>query len=406
MILKVCILTTSFPRFKGDSAGSFIYTLVSFLSQKGIDFEVIAPHESGTQFFERWGNIHINRFPYFFPLKYQRLCYGDGLLNNLRNSRLALAQTLFFILVEFLYLLYIVKKTRIDLIHAHWSLPQGFLGMLAGHLLKIPCVTSLHGSDVFGLRHPIFRLPNKLAIRHADLCTANSHATAKTAYRITACRNLMIIPMGVDVNHFKKITNMGDLKKKLKLDGKVVLSVGRLIDLKGTDYLIKALPKVLLQFPKTKALIIGSGPRKSLLLNLAKELQIKDNIIFLDQIPHTEMIKYYSLADVFVLPSITSKIGETEGFGVVLLEAMASGIPVIGSDTGGIPDIIKDGETGLLVRQKDSQDLGNQIIRLLTDEELSNKMVRKARNLIEAQFSYEVVAERFLEIYRNAVERS
>jgi N-acetyl-alpha-D-glucosaminyl L-malate synthase BshA len=392
-------LTTSFPRFKGDSAGTFIYSLISLLSQKGIDFEVIAPHASGTHFFERWGNIHINRFPYFFPLNYQRLCYGDGLLNNLRNSRLAVAQTPFFILVDFIYLLYILRKKRIDLIHAHWSLPQGFLGILAGHLLRVPCVTTLHGSDVFGLRRPIFRLPNKFAIRHADICTANSRATAQKALRMAACRNLMIIPMGVDLNHFKKTTEVGDLRKKLRLDGEVILSVGRLIDLKGTDYLIKALPKVLLRFPQTKALIIGSGPQKSYLLNLAKELHIKDSVVFVGQIPHSQMAKYYSLADVFVLPSITSKMGETEGFGVVLLEAMACGLPVIGSDTGGIPDIIKDGETGLLFRQKDSQELANQIIRLLTDEDLRKKMVVNARNLVETQFSWEIVAERFIEVY-------
>ena len=402
--MKVCILTTSFPRFKGDSAGTFIYSLVSLLSQKGIDFEVIAPHESGTHFFERWGNIHINRFPYFFPLKYQRLCYGDGLLNNLRNSRLAVAQTPFFILVDFIYLLYILRKKRIDLIHAHWSLPQGFLGILAGHLLKVPCITTLHGSDVFGLRHPIFRLPNKFAIRHADICTANSRATAQKALQMTACRNLMIIPMGVDLNDFKKSTEVGDLKKKLRLDGEVILSVGRLIDLKGTDYLIKALPKVLLRFPQTKALIIGSGPQKSYLLNLAKELHIKDSVVFIGQIPHSQMAKYYSLADVFVLPSITSKMGETEGFGVVLLEAMACGLPVIGSDTGGIPDIIKDGETGLLFHQKDSPDLANQIIRLLTDEDLRKKMVANARDLIETQFSWEIVAERFMEVYYGIIK--
>ena len=401
--MKVCILTTSFPRFKGDSAGTFIYSLVSLLSQKGIDFEVIAPHESGSHFFERWGNIHINRFPYFFPLKYQRLCYGDGLLNNLRNSRLAAVQTPFFIMVEFLYLLYILRKKRIDLIHAHWSLPQGFLGILAGHLLKVPCITTLHGSDVFGLRRPIFRLPNKFAIRHADICTANSRATAKKALQIAACRNLMIIPMGVDLNHFQKTTEVGDLRKKLRLDGQVILSVGRLIDLKGTDYLIKALPKVLLRFPQTKALIIGSGPQKSYLLNLAKELHIKDSVVFIGQIPHSQMAKYYSLADVFVLPSITNKMGETEGFGVVLLEAMACGLPVIGSDTGGIPDIIKDGETGLLFRQKDSPDLANQIIKLLTDGDLGKKMVANARNLIETQFSWEIVAERFMEVYHGVI---
>ena len=101
MFLKVCMLTTSFPRFKGDSAGSFVYNLASALAQKGIKVYVIAPGEGGASHFEYWDNIKIYRFPYFFPRKYQQLGYRDGLLNNLRNSRLAVAQSPLFVLAEF-----------------------------------------------------------------------------------------------------------------------------------------------------------------------------------------------------------------------------------------------------------------------------------------------------------------
>lgn len=404
MILKVCMLTTSFPRFTGDSAGTFIYSLAFLLSQKGIRLEIIAPHDPGSRFFEKWGNIHIHRFPYFFPLKYQRLCYRDGLLNNLRNSRLAAVQVPFFVLAEFLYLLWIIKKTKTDLVHAHWSVPQGFLSILAKYVLKIPCVISLHGSDVFGLRHPIFKTLNKLVIRHADACTANSLATAKTAQATGASGNLKIVPMGVDPRGFQKSAEADELKKKHQLDAEVILSVGRLIDLKGTEYLIKALPAVLLRFPRAKALIIGSGPRKNQLLDLAKNLRLEENIVFIDQIPHVELIEYYAVADVFVLPSIINPKGETEGFGVVLLEAMACGLPVIGSDVGGIPDIIENGETGLLARQKDPQHLSHQLLRVLSDADLKEKLVGNARKLIETRFSWEIVAGRFIEIYRAALQ--
>lgn len=404
MILKVCMLTTSFPRFPGDSAGTFIYSLASLLSKKGICIEIIAPHDPGSRFYEEWGNILIHRFAYFFPLKYQQLCYRDGLLNNLRNSRLAAVQAPFFVLAEFLYLLWIIKKTKPDLIHAHWSVPQGFLSMLAKYVLKIPCVISLHGSDVFGLRHPIFKLLNKLAIRHADVCTANSLATAKTAQATGASGNLKIVPMGVDPKLFQESADADELKKKHRLDAEVILSVGRLIDLKGTDCLIQALPEILSRFPRAKALIIGSGPRKNQLLDLTKNLRLEENIVFIDSIAHAELIKYYSVADVFVLPSIINSKGETEGFGVVLLEAMACGVPVIGSDVGGIPDIIENGQTGLLVRPKDPQHLSDQLLRVLTDADLKAKMVANARKLIETRFAWEIVAERFIEIYRNALQ--
>jgi hypothetical protein len=108
------MLTTSFPRYKGDSAGIFIYNLAAWLAQKGIQVDVIAPGDPGADYFEYWDNIHIYRFPYFLPQKYQQLVYRDGLLNNLRNSRLAATQAPAFILAEFSYLLWLLKKKKSD----------------------------------------------------------------------------------------------------------------------------------------------------------------------------------------------------------------------------------------------------------------------------------------------------
>ena len=404
--MKVCMLTTSFPRFKRDSAGIFIYNLAAGLAKKGVEVSVIAPGDRKAKHFEYRNNIHIYRFPYYFPPKYQQLGYRDGILNNLRNSRLAVAQTPFFMLAEFLYLLYILKKRKIDLIHAHWSLPQGLLGIIAKYTLKVPCVTSLHGSDVFGLGHPIFRSLNKLTIVHSDVLTANSRATAAMARNISGRENAKLIPMGVNPDQFQKTTQIVNLRKKLDLNGEVILSVGRLIDLKGTDYLIKALVKVFSAFPRAKAIIIGSGPRKNHLRKLTQDLHLSENIIFIDKVSQADLVKYYSLADVFVLPSIINQAGETEGFGVVLLEAMACGLAVIGSNVGGIPDIIADEETGLIAQQKDPLHLGNQIVRLLSDMQLREKLARKAQRLIRAKFSWEVIADRFIEIYKDTLSHN
>ena len=397
------MLTTSFPRFKRDSAGIFIYNLAAGLTKKGVEVSVIAPGDRKANHFEYRNNIHIYRFPYFFPLKYQLLGYRDGILNNLRDSRLAVAQTPSFVLAEFLYLLYILKKKKIDLIHAHWSLPQGLLGIMAKYTLKVPCVTSLHGSDIFGLGHPIFRSLNKLTIAHSDVLTANSRATAAMARNISGRENARLIPMGVNPDQFQKFAEVDDLRKKLDLNGKVILSVGRLIELKGTDYLIKALVKVFLEFPRAKAIIIGSGPRKDHLRNLTRDLQLSEQIVFIDKVPQEELVKYYSIADVFVLPSIINKAGETEGFGVVLLEAMACGLPAVGSDVGGISDIIQHEDTGLLAQQKDPQDLADQITKILSDERLRKKVIKNGHNLIHTQFSWEAVTDRFVEIYLEAL---
>jgi glycosyltransferase involved in cell wall biosynthesis len=402
--LKVCILTTSFPRFKGDSAGIFIYHLSRWLVKKGVNIEVIAPHDPGCHFTEKWENIRIRRFPYFYPFQLQKLCYGSGIVKNIKNNLPAILQLPFLCVSEFFYSLAFFKKNKPDIIHAHWSLPQGLIGIIAKRIFKIPCVTSIHGSDVYGLRSAFFKALNTMVIRNSDACTANSMATARIARKVCGNENIKVLPMGVDTECFSKIHDVASLKRKFKIEGPVILFVGRLIDWKGTAYLIKAMPEIIQRFPAAKALMIGSGPEKAELMRLAGAIGVANHIIFIDEVPQEELVPFYSMADIFVLPSIVNENGETEGLGVVLLEAMACELPVIGSDVGGIPDIIRNGETGLLVRQKDSQDLVNQIIRLLTDEDLRKKMVRNSRNLIETQFSWEVVAERFIEIYLDVLE--
>ena len=402
--MKVCILTTSFPRFRGDSAGIFIFHLSRWLAKKGADIEVISPHDPGCRFIEKWESIQIHRFPYFFPLQLQKLCYGSGVVKNIKKNFPTILQLPFLCASEFIYSLAYFKKNKPDIIHAHWSLPQGLIGIIAKRILKIPCVTSIHGSDVYGLRSTFFEALNTVVMRNSDVCTANSLATAQSARKVCGNDAITVLPMGVDTEYFVKTHDTAHLKQKFKIEGPVILFVGRLIDWKGITYLIRALPEILRRFPTAKALIIGSGPQRSELIRMAGAIGVANHIIFIDEVPQADLLAFYSMADIFVLPSIVNENGETEGLGVVLLEAMACGLPVIGSDVGGIPDIIKNGETGLLVRQKDSQDLSKQIIRLLTDEGFRKKMVSNARNFIETQYSWEIVAQRFLEIYRGVLE--
>jgi glycosyltransferase involved in cell wall biosynthesis len=141
-------------------------------------------------------------------------------------------------------------------------------------------------------------------------------------------------------------------------------------------------------------------------VGLAETLALQEHVIFIDEVPQEELVAFYSMADIFVLPSIVNENGETEGLGVVLLEAMACGLPVIASNVGGIPDIIKDGETGLLVRQKDARSLSDQIIRLLSDDNLRKEVLINGQNLIKAEFSWEIVTDKFIEIYREVLRRN
>ena len=186
--MKVCILTSSFPRFKKDHAGIFIYHLSMWLAKKGVEVVVISPHDNGFAISERWDGIRIIRFPYFFPLKYQRLCYGAGIPQNVKRNLIAKIQIPLFIISEIIFSLWVIKKLKMDIIHAHWSLPQGLTGLICKNVLKVACVTTLHGSDIHGLRYPILKSLNAKIIKNSDICTANSGATAGGGAGVSAAQ--------------------------------------------------------------------------------------------------------------------------------------------------------------------------------------------------------------------------
>ena len=393
--MNVCILTSSFPRTPEDPAGIFIYNLAKWLAKKDIDVIVLAPHDKGCRLYEIRDNIRIYRFPYFFPFRFQKLCYGAGILKNLKKKKLLYFQIPFFLIAEIISTFLIAIRLKPPIIHSHWSIPQGITGVITSKLLHIPCITTLHGSDVFGLQKSFLTLLNRETLRHSNICTANSKKTVEAAQWISGKKNTILIPMGVDTDFFKK------MREKKENNGKAILFVGRLIDLKGVDYLIAALKEVLVKFPDTKLYIVGDGPKRGKLEILAKRLQLADNVIFTGSLSQNKLRSYYSLADVFVLPSIVHDTGETEGMGVVLLEAMSAGVPVIGSDVGGIGDIIKHEITGLLVPQKQPETIGEEIIRLFENHRLRSNLVENGRQMIETHFSWDVVSDKFIRLYKN-----
>jgi N-acetyl-alpha-D-glucosaminyl L-malate synthase BshA len=403
--LRVLVVTSSFPRFPGDPSGVFILSLCKELQKLGIDLEVLAPHDDGFKRHEFWEGIEVFRFPYFYPHRFQRLCYGAGILKNMKRSPLAFMQLPFFILAELFYAVRIAQQQKFDLVHAHWSIPQGLVALLLKRFRGIPCVTSLHGSDVYGLNLPFLCELNKKVILDSDVCTANSRATAERANRISGRDDVRVIPMGVDTDFFS--TSKDRRKEQNRRGGqeKTVLYAGRLIDVKGVDYLIRAFPSVLEKQSNARLLIVGSGPRKADLVSASERLGLQDEVIFQDAVSQEELVRYYSMADVFVLPSVTTDEGETEGLGVVLLEAMACGVPVIGSAIGGIPDIIKDGETGLLVQQKDPGDLAEKICRVLADKELSHRLGKKGHDFVKERFSWPSIAKSYLEAFGAVLEK-
>jgi len=394
------VLTSTFPRWKDDTTPRFVYELSNRLAEKGIKIIVMAPHADGALRQENLGHVDVHRFRYFYPYKFQKLAYGAGIIPNFKRSFAAKLNVPFFLLSEYFSAKRLIKHENTDFIHAHWLIPQGIIGaMLKNRKTKL--IVTVHGSDLFPLKSFIFKAFQRKVMKSCDFCTVNSEATRNELIkRFPEYQDkVRLIPMGVDTGLFVR----KDVKSKFRQyrNQKIILYVGRLNEQKGISYLIKSLSLVNKKIPNSKLIIIGEGAYKKELQKLAGSLSLT-NIEFLGSISHHNLPDYYSLADVFVLPAVTSKIG-TEGQGLVLAEAMACGACVIGTETGGIKFLIKNNQNGLLVRERDETDLAENIIKILSDNKLKQKLSKNGIQFVRKNYSWETIVRKFDNLYRELI---
>lgn len=397
--MRVLVLTTTFPRWKNDTTPAFVYELSKRLNEEELEIVVLVPHCEGAKRFEIMDGLNVYRFPYFYPTKYQRLAYGGGILPSLKKSNLAKIQVPLLFLSELFYAFKIIREKKIDVIHSHWIIPNGLVGAVCRRIFGIRHITTLHGSDINTIKKSkILSRICSFILHNSDRITANSSYTKNIILSIDdrAKNKVEVVPMGVDINRFKSEDNT-NLKEVFGAEY-LILNVGRLIDWKGTKYLIIAMKEVIKNFPNAKLLIGGDGPEKGKLEKLTEELNLKKSVIFAGYIEAIDLPKYYNSADVFVLPSINIE-GQTEAFGVVLLEVMASGTSVIGSNIGGIVDIINDGKNGFLAQPGNPKDIADKIITLLSNEKLRQKISAEGLKTVQEKFLWNSVTERFIEVY-------
>lgn len=207
---------------------------------------------------------------------------------------------------------------------------------------------------------------------------------------------VVVIPNGVDLELFRPL-NKTKCKNVLHIDENElnILYVGKLEEYKGISYLIRAIGEISNKNKNIRLTIVGKG-KKRIFQELCRKLGVK--AIFLEDIPEKELPIIYSSADVFVLPTVT-----TEGFGIVILEAMACGVPVVATNVGGIPEIVEDGENGLLVPPKSSTALSNAIIYLLENDEVRNKMKRRGLKKVR-EYSWDIATKKTKEVYEDIIK--
>ena len=296
----------------------------------------------------------------------------------------------------------LVKKIRPHIIHSHFLADTGLAAIIVGHILKIPIITSLLGKDIFD---PIDPVPTKWHNSLAWLMEKSSKVIACSkdqkwrAQAMGVSSDISIIPHGVDINRFApQINEKEDIKKKLGIHDLIALSVQRLHSRKGLNYLIDAIPIVLKEIPSTQFIVVGKGPEKAKLENKIKDLGIEKNVKLVGFVPDSELPQYYASCRLFVLHSLY------EAFGIVLLEAMASGKPIISTEVGGIPEVVINGKTGILIPPRNATKLATAIIKLLSDSTLAKEMGEYGRKLAKDKFDWEKIVKTYFRTYAELIQ--
>jgi len=404
--IRVLVIATTFPRWEDDQEPRFVYNLCQNLP-KEVDIHVLAPHAPNAKEQETWGEIKITRFPYFYPKYLQKLCYDGGIIPKLKSSWLARVQLPFFLFFLFIRLIKMTANNRFDLIHCHWLIPQGFFCALIKFFRGTPYLLTAHGGDVYSFKGiPV--IPNliKFALKRSTFCTVNSQATRNQVLKFSKNSSIKVVPMGVDLKEF----HPGNYNEKFKAPfgekNLLLLGVGRLAEKKGFKYLIEAMPLILQEIPSAKLVIIGFGPQKARLENQIQQLELASSISLIGGKTGKELQDWFASADIFIGPSIITADGDTEGQGVVFLEAMASGTAVIASDVGGIKDAVRDNISGLLVPEKNPQAIAEKVLTLAKNNQLKEKLIQNALELVRSDYSGEQSSQEFLTLYTQCLEKN
>jgi N-acetyl-alpha-D-glucosaminyl L-malate synthase BshA len=310
----------------------------------------------------------------------KRLPYEFEIVTYPRFAKLPLLRALAFILFGFMDALIKSWRKRFDLIHAHYAVPQGLLGVVLKRVLRLPLVVTLHGTDINYLaKRRGTRALVKLVLNNADAVVAVSRFLKTEAEKLgVEGEKIRVIYNGVELPEYE------EAQREMS-----ILFVGSLVKQKGVDVLIKAFRTVKERIPEAKLIIVGEGREREALAELCTQLRLRD-VYFAGS--RSELSSYYSRSRVLALPS------RAEGFGLVALEAMAFATPVVATKVGGIPEVVTHGETGMLVESGNANALAEALIRVMSDEALWQRLATRAKERA-SEFSWEKTANEYAKLY-------
>ncbi len=350
----------------------------------------MAPHTAGSESVETIDDISVHRFRYG-PDWMEKLAYEGGMLARLKQNPWRYFLLPLFFIAQYLNSRRIVRRYAIDVIHAHWLVPQGITALLTKQTTggSVPVLCTSHGADLFALQGGFAHWVKKIVLKHTDFLTVVSDAMRREAQRLGADSDrLEVIPMGVDLE--SRFIPAADRR-----DPKTLVFVGRLVEKKGLCYLLEAFSELLREQGDFRLLVAGTGPEEASLRRQVSTLGIGRNVEFVGAMENSDLPSLYQQAAIAVFPFIMTPEGDQEGFGLVIVEALGCGCAVIASDLPAVREILTDGVTGLLVPQKGRNQLREAIEKLCKNQELCLKLARQGGNEAREKFDWKVVAGRY-----------
>jgi glycosyltransferase involved in cell wall biosynthesis len=401
----VLISTSTFPMSTDDKVTArFVLDLAQHLTAH-CRVTVLAPAGATTPSRERWGDVDVRRFQYFWPARLQALTTGEGMVARMRSSRLAAAQAPGFVAAQWWALPRVAREVGADLLNPHWIVPQGFLAAGWARALGLPMVVTAHGADVAWLDRSAWgRGVARRVLDASQGFIADSEELAVRAER-RAGRAVPhhAIPMGVSLTRLQTGPRPPELGAD---DGRpLLLFVGKLVPKKGVDVLLRAVAALREGGLALRCAIIGGGPLEAPLRALSAELGIADRVEFLGWVSNDRLGAFYSAATVVCVPSVRDAAGETEGTPVVLMEALATGALVVASASSGIRDVIRDGENGWLVPPGEVPPLAAALRAALDVPAERRRVIGAAAAATAGEHTWPRVAERFYGVFADAYAR-
>lgn len=371
---------------------------------------VLAPHAEGLAASWDDDGVEVVTFRYA-PAKREVLGYGRSLEADERVKGGAAVAAPLYVLGARRALRRQLGRHRFDLVHAHWIVPNG---VVAGFVSKrLPLAIGLHGSDVFLAEKPGVRFFARRALGKARLLTGCSPELVERVRVLGASGGFpversRVIPYGVDVSAFSPDpARRGIWREKLGIpaDARLLLGVGRMATKKGFQILLQALPGLLSAHPDLHVVLAGGGDRQDeFVAAVSAASRWRERVHFPGSVLRDTLPDLYRAADLFTLPAVHDPKGNVDGLPNVILEAMASGLPVVASGISGIPLAVEDGRTGLLVREGDADALFGALHRLLRDRDTAREMGERGRRKAESELTWDAVAARYREGYLQVLE--